>query len=348
MKPNILYTLLLLLLISACVKEPADVPQVNPGDNRELLTILKNNYNFSMFYNALQRTGLDKMLEGDGPFTVLVPDNTAFATSGITADSLARMDTASLAELLRYHVIPAHIDYAAVPQAIDFPYTTVAGLPVYTGVPIPGPRQFQSLTANILHINGVAVSKTDILARNGLIHALNRVLIYPAASVQEVLDKDPQYSYFVQGLKAFGLWDQLGKPGDFTVMAPANELFDQFGISGDELDPAHYKRMMISAYIVTGHRFFTTDLADGPLDNRQPGILTSEFLQAIDGYNTTFGIWPLNYPMIINLVGPPYWGDPNIFGPASTMINSNHGSGNGIVHGLGNLVVGPDSTRINP
>lgn len=344
MKYN-LYFLFLLLLITACVKEPADVPQVT-GDGRPLLTILRNNYNFSMFYNALQRTRLDKMLEGDGPFTLLVPDNNAFTASGISADSLADIDTASLAKLLRYHIIPAHMNYAAVPQAINFPYETLAGLPVYTAVPIPGPRQFQSLTANILHINGITISKTDILASNGLIHALNRVLYYPEASVQDVLDKDPQYTYFVHALKEFGMWDQLGKPGDFTVMAPANELFDQYGIMEADLDPAHYRQMMVTAYIVKGHRFFTTDLRDAPLSNTQPGILSPEFLQAIsDG---SFGIWPLNYRKIIDIIGPPYWGDPYIYGPAASFINSDHLTGNGVVHGLSSLIMMPDSASVNP
>ncbi|WP_185937169.1 fasciclin domain-containing protein [Chitinophaga polysaccharea] len=347
MKLNKLYILPLLLLISACVKEPVDVPQEN-GDDRPLLTILKNNYNFSMFYNAVQRTGLDKTLEGKGPFTVLVPDNTAFTTSGITADSLAAMDTASLAKLLRYHIIPEQIRYAAVPQAIDFPYETLAGLPVYTGVPIPGPRQFQNLTINILHINGVSVSKTDILAGNGVIHALSRVLRLPAASVQDALDKDPQYSYFVHALKEFGLWDQLGKPGVFTVMAPANQLFDQYGVTEAGLDPAHYRKMMVTPYIVNGHRFFSTDLLDAPLDNAQPGILTPEFLQTINCYNQTFGVWPLYYKQITDLVGPPYWGDPYIYGPAASLVNSDHLTGNGIVHGLSDLPMRPDSARINP
>lgn len=342
-----LYILLLLLLISACVKEPADLPQVN-GDDRPLLTILRNNYNFSMFYNALQRTGVDKILDDKGPFTVLVPDNTAFATSGITADSLAAMDTASLAKLLRYHIIPAYMSYATIPQTIGFPYETLAGLDVYAGVPIPGPRQFQNLNASILHINGITVSKTDILAGNGLIHALSRVLRLPATSVQDVLDKDPQYSYFVHALKEFGLWDQLGKPGVYTVMAPANQLFDQYGVTGAELDPTHYRKMIVSPYIMNGQRFFSTDLLDAPLSNTQPGILTPEFLQAIDCYNLTFGVWPLYYQRIIDLVGPPYWGDPYIYGPAARLINSDHPAGNGIVHGLSDLPMRPDSVRINP
>jgi uncharacterized surface protein with fasciclin (FAS1) repeats len=341
------YFLLFLLLMAACVKEPVVTPVVI-GDDRPLMTILKNNYNFSMFCSAVQRTGLDKTLESDGPFTLLVPDNNAFALSGISVDSLQRIDTATLGKLLRYHIIPGRVNYAAIPQAINFAYQTLAALPVYFSVPIPGPKQFQDLTANLLHINGVAVNKNDIQARNGIIHALNNVLYYPAASIQEVLEKDPQYSYFVHGLKAFDMWDQLGKAGSFTVLAPTNEMFDQYGVNEADLIPGNYKSRMLSPYILAGQHFFISDLKDAPLDNyKQPGIVTAEFILVPDCYNINYGIYPFNYRYIQELNwAPPYYGNAYVYGPVQNFINTDHEAGNGVVHGLSGLVMIPDSARI--
>src|ERR1700744_3996973 len=112
MKKNKYYILsALLILVSmlfGCLKKPDVVPQ-EAIDNRPMLTILKNNYAFSMLYGALQRTGLDKTLEGTGPFTLLAPDNDAFNNSGITADSLAKIDIATLKKLIGYHIIKASI-----------------------------------------------------------------------------------------------------------------------------------------------------------------------------------------------------------------------------------------------
>jgi uncharacterized surface protein with fasciclin (FAS1) repeats len=343
------YLLIILLLLSACVKEPIAPPKVTGNGDRPLMSILQNNYNFSMFYSALVRTGLDKTLEGEGPFTVLVPDNNAFAVSGINTDSLAKMDTATLGNLLRYHIIPANVSYSTIPQAINTPYTTLAQLPVYFSEPIPGPVQFQG-TGAIVHINGIAVAKTDILASNGLIHALSSVLYYPAASVQQVLEKTPKYSYFVQGLKAFGMWDKLAHPDSvYTIMAPSNDQFDQWGVTGSDLDPVNYKTRMLTPYVLKAQRIFTTDLRDAPLDRGVVGIVTPEYIIALDCYNVTYSLYSFDYKKITDLNWvPPYYGNPNVYGPGATFIDGNHQAGNGVVNGLNSLVMMPDSARVTP
>src|ERR1700748_1004349 len=149
MKKNKHFLIVIMLLSGlqfSCVKQPDAQPPSVKG-NQPLLTILKNNFDFSMFYNALQRTGLDKTLAGNGPFILLAPDNNAFALSGIDADSLARIDTATLKKLLSYHIIPASISYSSIPQSIDFTYKTLAGLPVYFSEPILG-----NINYKVVHI----------------------------------------------------------------------------------------------------------------------------------------------------------------------------------------------------
>src|ERR1700761_2738142 len=119
---------LLLIVQAACIKKP-DADATPATTTQPLLSLLKNNYTFSMFYNALLRTGLDKMLQGKGQFTLLVPDNDAFARSGITQDSLAKMDTALLHKVIGYHIIASDIPYAAIPRSIDYQFKSITGLP---------------------------------------------------------------------------------------------------------------------------------------------------------------------------------------------------------------------------
>src|SRR6187402_2125814 len=153
----------LMLALTACVKEPAAPPKP-VTDDRPLLAILGNNYSFSMFFSSLQRTGLDKMLDSAGPFTLLAPDNDAFNRSGITPDSLARIETATLRTLIGYHIIRSAVPYEAIPQAVGTKYPTVAGPVVYVSRPIPGNQQFQPLNSKIMHVNGFNVNRVDILA----------------------------------------------------------------------------------------------------------------------------------------------------------------------------------------
>ncbi|GAA4312375.1 hypothetical protein GCM10023149_07710 [Mucilaginibacter gynuensis] len=353
-----LITLVLLLALqAACVKKQDAVPPP-VTDSRSLISILKNNFNFSMFYTALQRVGLDKTLEGKGPYTLMVPDNNAFAASGINADSLARIDTAKLRKLLLYHILPQSLPYKAMPQAIGVTFTTMAGLPVYFSQPVPAQNQTQQVGKGIVHINGVTVNAVDLAAGNGYILALSKVLYYPETSIKAYLETRPQYSYFVQALKQFGLLSQLEQPGPFVVMAPTNDLFMQNGIDEtvlNGLDTLTYQKKLFNAYILYRQRFFLSDLLDAPISNAlgaNPGIITPEFVQIITpaqyGGTGGYGIWPLNFRYIQDISWIPPYGDPYIYAPAANFTNPDHQAANGIVHGIGGLVMLPDSARIHP
>eukprot|EP01133_Synstelium_polycarpum_P002880 gene2880-3306_t len=318
----------------ACIKKADPTLDPVPG-SRPLLTILKNNYNFSLFYSALQRSGLDKTLEGTGPFTLLVPDNDAFALSGINADSLSRIDLATLQKLVSYHIIGASISYSSVPQTVGFGYKTLAGPQVYFSVPIPGPKQLQ-LQANVLHINGVTVNKVDIAASNGYIMDLSKVLYYPAASVKSFLESSPQYSYFTQALKQFGLLNQLDGPGPFVVMAPNNDVFIKHRINQAAIaamDTLTYKKFLFSANILSPQRFFASDFYDAPLPSTMPVYVSTDLLLLFTTKSLnslTYGAVPYNY-LSLRL--------PYIYGEQVSFSDPNHQALNGVVHGISGLPV---------
>lgn len=93
----------------------------NPKIYPSVLQIIQSDTNFAFFAAALQRTHLDTLLlNGKGPYTVLVPTNTAFswqlanaATSygvhpGInvfSVDSILVADPVRLAALVKYHIL---------------------------------------------------------------------------------------------------------------------------------------------------------------------------------------------------------------------------------------------------
>lgn len=75
---------------------------------------------------ALQRSGLDKVLAGSGPYTMLAPVNSAFRNSADPSlnslDSILRADTAKLARILRYHILPDRnflFDFNLVNKGVD-------------------------------------------------------------------------------------------------------------------------------------------------------------------------------------------------------------------------------------
>jgi len=346
----------LLVLQTACVKAPDTLPQTTT-DSRPLLTIIKNNYAFSMFYIALQRTGLDKMLQGKGPYTVLVPDNDAFASSGISADSLSKIDTAALKKLISYHIIPMSIAYAGIPQTIDSPYPTLAGPVVYFSVPLNSASAPSGSAITPLHINGVKVNKTNIAAANGYLIALSKVLYYPATSVKAYLQSNPKYSYFTQALKQFGLLDKLDGTGPYVVMAPDNDAFINNGLDKTSLaaiDTLTYKKFLFGAYILSPYRFFLSDFVTDaqPANLYSPVIFTPEYAITIftpyGGTSAAYGIKSLDYQTIeAKLDNPPYYGNSYIYGPQANVTDPDHIAVNGVVHGLDGMVIIPDSVRIH-
>lgn len=66
-----------------------------------------------------------------------------------------------------------------------------------------------SLVPQSVTVNGVNVSRTDIVAKNGVIHVVDNVIMAPAGNIVEVLAADPRFSTLVAAVKAAGLVDTL-------------------------------------------------------------------------------------------------------------------------------------------
>jgi len=337
MKPTIRITLIIICLASlwgaSCRKEVAG----SAGPSGEtLLDHLQNNYAFSLFYHALQRTGLDKQLNGKNNYTLLIPDNDAFANDGIfTTDSLDRMDTASLRAWMSYHIVAGSIKVADVPQTVNNPYTSISGEPLWFSRPVPGFGQSQTDFDHILHINGDTVNSPDIIAPDGVIQVLSSPLKLPVLSIQTWLSAQPQYSEFVTCLQHFGLWDQLAGPGPITVFAPENASFLDVRISPDSLsrlDTVRFQQKLFGIYIVNPARIFLTDFYDIPFP---PSIDGQYYITPNNTYNFSSGA-------LIDGGLDPVTGQgiPNAYWIAPNLIMTN-----GVVHGMHGVLLTPGQTK---
>ncbi|MGQ7856681.1 fasciclin domain-containing protein [Pedobacter sp. WC2501] len=318
-----------LFLLASCVKNFDIQPQPVAGE-RPLLTLLENNYSFSVFYQAIKRLGLDKTLNGTEAYTLLVPDNDAFALAGITSQTVSSIDTASLRKIIGYHIVKGALPYSKIPQTVDYQFSTLIAQPVYFSVSLPDPNRPNR--EQLLHVNGVTAKKTDVMASNGVIHVLENVLTSPAASVKSILNDDPNYSLFVQALKQFGLFEQLDKAGPFVVLAPSNEVFMQNGIDESTLatlDTLTYKKFLFAPYLIPGKFFFKSDLDDAPLTGGIHGVRGADYLLFIDYYAFNFQLFP-------DKVDPYYYANTVQFS------SPDHLAYNGVVHGVNGLLITPD------
>lgn len=128
-----------------------------------IVDVAVSNGSFTTLVAAVQAAGLVETLSGPGPFTVFAPTDEAFAKlpDGTVEGLLADKD--KLTAVLTYHVLSGKVsaaDAATVTSA-----TTVQG----------GDLTIDS--SNGVKVNDATVVIADVAADNGVIHAIDTVLM---------------------------------------------------------------------------------------------------------------------------------------------------------------------------
>lgn len=121
---------------------------------------------FKTLAAALQAAGLVDTLKGKGPFTVFAPTDDAFAKlpAGTVESLLKPENKQQLTDILTYHVVSGDIKAAKV-----------AGLT--SAKTINGKSVTVSAANGTVSIDGAKVTKADIVASNGTIHVIDKVLL---------------------------------------------------------------------------------------------------------------------------------------------------------------------------
>ena len=180
---------------------------------------------FKQLAAALTKAGLVDALKGAGPFTVFAPTDAAFdALEKAKPGTVAGLSTEQLTEVLKYHVVSG----AAV-KAGDLKN----GQLVKT---LAGPVAAIDLSGDKPKINGVTISMTDIVAKNGVIHVIDAVLL-PPGDIIEVATAAGKFTKLAAALTSANLVNDLKGAGPFTVFAPTDDAFAKLSAAptGDAL-----------------------------------------------------------------------------------------------------------------
>lgn len=139
-----------------------------PAD-RNIVQTAQSLPDFSTLVEAVVAADLAGTLSGPGPFTVFAPTNAAFAAAlvelGLTKQQLLA-DKALLTKVLTYHVLAARVLKADVP--VGPPITTVQG----ETFSVDG-----SLSITDRNGRKAAITATDVLTSNGVIHVIDKVIL---------------------------------------------------------------------------------------------------------------------------------------------------------------------------
>ena len=135
---------------------------------------------FETLVAAVQAAGLVETLQGDGPFTVFAPTDTAFSAlpDGTVESLLLPENRNALVSVLTYHVIPGKVmsgDLIGKQMYVE----TASGETVWIGA-AGGNKVFvnPSETSNVDASSQVIAA--DIETTNGVIHVIDKVLLPPS------------------------------------------------------------------------------------------------------------------------------------------------------------------------
>jgi transforming growth factor-beta-induced protein len=114
---------------------------------------------------AISAAGLSETLNGDGPFTVFAPTDSAFAAIQKDVDNLLKPDNkAKLAKILTYHVVARKV---LASELNDGQVLTT----------VEGGKLTVSIKKGVVMVGKARVIATDVEASNGVIHVVDKVLM---------------------------------------------------------------------------------------------------------------------------------------------------------------------------
>ncbi len=204
---------------------------------------------------ALTAGDLVEQLEGPGPFTVFAPTDDAFAKlpPGAIEFLLRPENKQELVKVLTYHVVAGKALTAADIIAMRPPFK----LPMVNGI-----STNITLYGSSIKINNSTVIQADIMASNGIIHAIDTVLL--CDNIVDTAASDDRFKTLVIALNAADLVTLLRGNGPFTVFAPTEDAFAKLppGTIADLLKPENKPKLItiLSYHVVSGRALTAADI----------------------------------------------------------------------------------------
>ena len=156
------YLLGALLTFSVAGTQAAD------SKSQDIVDVAVGAGSFKTLVAAVKAAGLVETLKGDGPFTVFAPTDEAFSKlpKGTLESLLKPENKKKLQNILTYHVVAAKVPSSKVNAGkVAMVNKNNAKINIKNGK---------------VMIDKANVVKTDVMASNGVIHVIDRVILPPA------------------------------------------------------------------------------------------------------------------------------------------------------------------------
>jgi uncharacterized surface protein with fasciclin (FAS1) repeats len=217
---KLLFNALLVLMAMTTItfvacKDEEDEPKT-------IVDLAKDTDNLSSLVAAIEQAGLESLLSGDTKFTVFAPTNDAFAK--FLADNnfadLKAVPIPVLKNLLLNHAVSGDVRSTALSTGYVNSNATFGSEGFKLSL-------FINTTGGVTVNDGVKVTTADVVAKNGVVHIVDKVIAIPTVVTQAI--SNPEFSTLVAALTRSDLGvdyvQTLSATGPFTVFAPTNAAF---------------------------------------------------------------------------------------------------------------------------
>ncbi|MDX1902957.1 MAG: fasciclin domain-containing protein [Thermonemataceae bacterium] len=224
---KILSFILFIAAFASCKRDNGDV-LLQPRGERDIVEVMQRETNgdFSMFLEALERTGLNATLSvesGQTPanrYIVFAPNNNAFGALllGLGYTSVSQADITVLTETVKAHVyqLPSAEKNLKVSQLGEGDYQSLqAGRQIYVNADCDGNY----------YLNGKTIINFEREAKNGYVYSIDDVILTPASTLAEIINSDPDFAIFNQLVAKAGLTGLLEDMSQVnTLFIPPNDV----------------------------------------------------------------------------------------------------------------------------
>ncbi len=223
------------------------IPMVEPVDPENVVDVaIANSDTFSTLVDFVVKADLVSALASTQAITVFAPTNDAFAAlASVAPNIVANFQTdqwsTHLQDVLLYHVLP---EIKRSSTITDGSFVTSLNEEALTF----------SVNGDGIFVDAAEVVLADVGASNGVIHAIDSVLI-PSWASNTIVDRALDYtdlSTLVDLVAQANLVETLNGEGPFTVFAPTNDAFVEF-LGAEGIDSASSLDIDLLLPILTYH-----------------------------------------------------------------------------------------------
>ncbi|MEH2201985.1 fasciclin domain-containing protein [Nostoc sp.] len=142
----------------------------------DIVTLASSSSSLTTLTSLLKTAGLTDILQQAGPYTVFAPTDQAFAAlPAATLQQLQQPENKqALIKILTYHVVPGAVTSS---QLTPGELNTAEEKPINIQI---------DRASNQISVNNARIIQADVKASNGVIHAINQVLVPPDVNISQL------------------------------------------------------------------------------------------------------------------------------------------------------------------